>query len=204
MKYLFLALALLLSTEAYSKVNCKRHKIYCAIVKLRPSINKKFAMKLSNEIYRSARKHKVKDTMRIVAIMRQESGIKMDARNRSTETKTHTECDEWERCVTTKTIITETTDFGLFQFHINTMQNNNLEIEQVMTDMKFTVNFAIKYLAGKIRMCRRIWKKTPWACYNSANPGKHEEYVRLVDRYYSLIKEEKDSETLQQVNQAKE
>ena len=202
MRYLMVLFALFMSIEALAKVNCKRHKIYCAIVELRPKIDKRFAMKLSNEIYRAAKRHKVKDTMRIVAIMRQESGINMDARNRSEKTRTHTECDKWEKCTTVKTTIKETTDWGLFQFHKRTMINNNLDIHMVMTDVRFTVDFAVRHLVGKIKACRKKWSETSWACYNSANSPHHEEYIQLVDRYYNKIRGNSD-EKIQQADKAK-
>jgi hypothetical protein len=116
--------------------------------------------------------------------MTQESGINMDARNTRSRTKTHKECDEWEKCIVTKTITSETSDFGLFQFHIFTMQHHKLNIRRVMTDMDFTVDFAIKMIRDKIRACSRKWPETPWGCYNSATDGKHQAYVRLVNRYY--------------------
>jgi len=171
------------ASTGYSKTNCNIHKLYCAIVKLRPKINKTFAMKLSNAVYKAAKKHKV-DPYRAIAIMRQESSINMNARNVGSKAKSHKECDEWERCVIIKTITTETTDFGLFQFHIRTMQRHNLDIKRVMTDMNFTVNFAIKMIARKIRNCSKLWPETSWACYNSATNIKHQAYVKLVNKYY--------------------
>lgn len=183
MKAFIIVIAVFFTGTAYGKVNCNKHKLYCTIVKLNPRINKTFAMKLSNIIYRAAKKHKV-DPYRAIAIMRQESGININARNSSTDTISHKECDEWETCVIVKTITTKTTDFGLFQFHIDTMKRANLDIRQVMTDLDFTVNFAIKMIADKIKMCSRIWPETPWACYNSATEGKHQTYVKLVNQYY--------------------
>lgn len=174
---------MLFASTAYGKVDCKRHKLYCVIIKLNKSINKKFAMDLSNSIYKASRKHKV-DPYRAIAIMRQESGIQLNARNITTTTNSHKECDEWESCTTVNTVTVKTTDFGLFQFHIATMKRADLDIDRVMTDMDFTVNFAIALLAKKIKTCSRKWPETPWACYNSATPEHHVEYVRLVNRYY--------------------
>lgn len=183
MRILLIISAMLFTSISYGKDNCNTHKLYCAIVKLRPGINKTFAMKLSNSIYKASKKHKV-DPYRAIAIMRQESSINMDARNKSTKAKSHKECDEWERCTIVKTTTTETTDFGLFQFHIRTMQRHDLDVKQVMTDMDFTVNFAIAMIARKVKMCNKLWPETSWACYNSATDGKHQAYVNLVNRYY--------------------
>ena len=53
---------------------CKRNSIYCAIVKLKPTIDKKFAMDLSNSIYKYSRRNNV-DPYRVVAIAMQESSL---------------------------------------------------------------------------------------------------------------------------------
>lgn len=183
---LFAFTLLLSSATAYcnsAPYNCNRHKLYCTIVKLKPKINKDFAMQLSNAIYKSSNKYNV-DPFRIIAIMRQESGINMNARNTQTVTKTHKECDEWERCITTTTTNKQTTDFGLFQFHIKTMQRHKLNINRVMTDMNFTVDFAVNMISRKIKMCSKIWPQTPWACYNTATNKLHQKYVKHVNRYY--------------------
>lgn len=190
MKALIIIGIMFFASTAYGKVNCNIHKLYCAIVKLKPKINKKFAMKLSNSIYKASKKHKV-DPYRAIAIMRQESSINMNARNTGSKSKSHKECDEWEKCTIVKTTTTKTTDFGLFQFHIKTMQIHDLDIKQVMTDMNFTVDFAIAMIAGKIRMCSKLWPDTPWACYNSATNIKHQAYVKLVNKYYLGVSDEK-------------
>jgi len=200
-KYTCLLLALIVHSVFISDVaksagiDCKRHRAYCAIVKLKPKINKHFAMQLSNHIYHASRKYNV-DMYRVIAIMRQESGIRMNARNYSEAQEKTRVCDKWEKCTTVIVKIKETTDFGLFQFHIDTMKHNKLNIKRVMTDMPFTVNFAVKYLANKIKMCSRTWPKTSWACYNSGNSGPHKQYVKDVNRYY-LGKEDKGATTQQ-------
>lgn len=178
-----IALSLMGPALALGNVDCKHHEIYCAILKLNPQINKTFAMKLSDEIYNKSIKYNV-DKYRIIAIMQQESNMQMDARNISTTTTSHKECNEWEECVTVETTISKTTDFGLFQFHINTMKRHNLNIYRVMTDMPFVVDFAVKMIARKINTCKTKWPKTPWACYNSASDDHHKKYVELVNRYY--------------------
>ena len=174
---------MLSSGVAWGKVDCNRHKLYCTIVKLKPKINKAFAMRLSNAIYKYSKQYNV-DPYRAIAIMTQESGINMDARNTRSRTKTHKECDAWEKCTITKITTSETSDFGLFQFHINTMKHFDLDVRRVMTDMDFTTHFAIKMIRDKIRACSKKWPDTPWACYNSATEGKHQTYVKLVNRYY--------------------
>lgn len=190
MKVFILISMMFFASTAYGKMNCNKHKLYCTIVKLKPKINKTFAMKLSNAIYKATKKYKV-DPFRAIAIMRQESSINMNARNIGSKTKSHKECDEWERCVTVKTIITKTTDFGLFQFHIKTMTIHGLSIKRVMTDINFTVDFAIAMIARKIKNCSKLWPNTPWACYNSATNIKHQAYVKLVNQYYLGVSDEK-------------
>ena len=168
---------------AWGKVNCNIHKTYCAIVKLKPKINKTFAMKLSNEIYKASKLYKL-DPYRLVAIARQESYFKMSARNKHTKSHKTITCNEWEVCTNVVTTTVTTSDFGLFQFHISTMRTHDLDITKVMTDMPFTVNFAAKLLAHKMKICEKLWPNTSWACYNSANPEAHQAYVKAVNRWY--------------------
>jgi len=180
---IIIIIGFLFSTVAWGNINCEQHPTYCAIIKLNPKINKAFAMELSNEIYRKSIEYNV-DKYRVIAIMQQESNTQMDAYNTKTTSTVHKECDEWKTCVITEVTVRKITDFGLFQFHINTVKRHNLDVQRIMTDMPFVVDFAVKMIAKKINMCKDKWPKTPWACYNSATKGPHEKYVKLVNRYY--------------------
>ena len=55
MRYLLL---FLLSFNLYA-IDCDRHKNYCQIVKNKPTIDKQYAMKLSNILYKVCRKHNI-------------------------------------------------------------------------------------------------------------------------------------------------
>lgn len=169
--------------SAEAKIDCNKHRLFCSIKKIRPDIDSAYAMQLSNYIHRASLLYKV-DGFRVIAIMAQESSINPNARNIKTTTTTHKECDERERCVTTVTTISETTDFGLFQFNIFTMKHYNLNIERIMTDTQFVVDFAVKMIADKISLCKKKYPKTAWACYHSATPERHKEYVNLVNAFY--------------------
>lgn len=182
---IILALLLLFDADiAWGKrINCSLHKIYCAIVELRPNIDKDFAMQLSNVIHVESKKYRV-DPYRVVAIMYQESGIVTHALNKKYDKRVIKECDDNLDCVTTIVETSTVTDYGLFQFHRRTMEIHDLDVHTVMNNWRFTVRFAIQMIADKIRMCKRLWPTTAWACYNSATPGKHEEYVEDVNRWY--------------------
>jgi hypothetical protein len=170
--------------------NCKIHPIYCSIIKLNPSIDKSWAMDISNLIYKESKYENV-DPFIVVAIMMQESTMKINAINKVTKEIITTNCNEWHDCVTTITKTVKATDYGLFQFHRSTMENHNLDVEQVLSDWKFTTSFAIKLIAKKEKICKHKYPDTSYACYHSATVEKHKEYVKLVQRYYLGPKKEK-------------
>ena len=76
MKYLVL---FFISFSVYA-VDCKKHPIYCQITKNKPSINKNYAMKLSNIIYKTHKKYNIPSRI-FTAILMQESGYNLKASN---------------------------------------------------------------------------------------------------------------------------
>lgn len=65
-------LIFLFEAEVYAKPDCKIHKVYCSILKLRKDIDLGFAMELSNSIYKWSKYYEM-DPVRSVAILMQES-----------------------------------------------------------------------------------------------------------------------------------
>lgn len=157
-------------------VDCNRHKVYCKITKLNKHIDKDFAMKLSNMIYRKAKKYKT-DPMVSVAIAMQESSIRNI--NRHETAVNHYECYHLKICEPIKTI----SDVGIFQIHVNTAKHYDIDIHRLLTDIEYQVESHMKILSSKIKLCKRKGIKTVWSCYHSVTPKHRNKYVRMVGRY---------------------
>lgn len=163
-------------------VNCKIHKLFCTIVGLNPSLDKAFAMKLSNAVYKASKRHGT-DPYRSIAIAMQESSLRMVNRT-SKEVKTNKRCDEYETCRVTVTTTTAITDVGIFQFNTATVKKLSLDMKRLLTDVNYAANQHVMFLVKKIQMCKKIYPKTAWACYHSATPEYHKKYIKAVNRYY--------------------
>jgi len=201
-KLLFLPFILGLSFNVEAKVDCNRHPIYCQMVKLKPSINRTFAMELSNYIYKYSRKYGT-DPMISVAIAMQESSLtNIDRKGALIETKSGK-------------LVKGVTDVGVFQIHVGTIQNYkkqlgwNIDLQRLRTDVEYQTVWHIKILKRKIRICSRykyrkrysIEKGNEWSCYHSFTtwerkrgkfildkkgdkiPGPRLNYLRLVSRF---------------------
>lgn len=170
------------STDAFAKVNCKKHKIYCAITKLAPHIDKDFAMDLSNEIYKNSKIYKT-DPFRSVAIGMAENSFV----NRSVEiitirretTCSSISCEVKER----KTVLH---DVGLFQINDATAEEHNFDIEKLKIDWKYSVKCHFKVLKSKLKMCSYLGKNA-WSCYHSKTEKYRVPYMKRINKLYKLI-----------------
>ena len=197
------------STEAYAKVNCNVHKIYCGIVKLRKNIDKSFAMELSNSMYKWSHYYKL-DPIRSVAILMQESylgyfknrvikGVIKDiACNRSYKEliTIHNPSDEYRTdgnlevsCITNYRVVEVFADLSIWQFEPNTAISHGMDLKRLQTDIDYATQQHFRLMKRKlnIRVCRNKYKNTAWACYHSTTPKHHYKYVEDVDRWYKKI-----------------
>ncbi len=145
---LVILLAVSLSTfnAQAAEVDCEVHQIYCHIVKNKPSINKAYAMKLSNIIYKKALKYDL-DPKLYSAIIAQESSYSLTAKNctRGIDTKTKKES-------------VVCSDFGISQIHYNTVKRFDFQIEKLTLDLDYSVEAGMKVLKG---FKKRYSKKEP-------------------------------------------
>lgn len=142
-------------------VDCSKHTIYCSILEINPRA--KDAMRLSNYLYTYSKKYQT-DPLLSVAIIAQESMF----RN-----------------------IVSGDDWGLYQFHIQTLEYLNLDKFKLLTNLKYATKSHIKLLRRKIRKCTGKFKN-PWVCYHSATPVHAKKYEQKVLKYYNRIKEKND------------
>lgn len=198
---------LLISCSLYAT----EHPIYNQILRNKPSINKQYAMKLSNIIHRVTRKYKIPSRV-FTAILAQESGYKLEAKGCHTgyvhyDKNSIKECeDKVEKCWNiygknapfrgcgsfpgcaakqyklTLTPVKVCTDFGLSQIFYKTARRYNLNILKLTTDLQYSVEAGAIVLAGfKKRYSKR--EKLWFTRYNSSNKIKRKIYYELIKRY---------------------
>ena len=172
-----LLLLLLFNLSAFGR-NLNKHPIYSQIIKNQPKIDKKYAMKLSNIIYKAAHKYKG-DSVLAVAIATQETGIKNKHR-RQNVIQFFEKCDE-EKCAEDWKIIRGVSDVCMFQFHVNTIVNYDIDPIKLKNDINYCVDWHFKLMNIKKKLCRKMNK--PWACYHSKNKHLRNMYIKLVERY---------------------
>lgn len=166
-----LLLLFLISFPTLAKVDCTRHKVFCHIKKVKPTINDKYAMKLSNLIYKYSKKYGTNPIIS-VAIGRQESGLREVSRK------------ETIIIFNPKPIyITGYTDICMFQFHSRTIKAEKLDAYKLHTDLEYCVEQHIKLLKKKIKICKKRLGKDAYSCYHSFNDGPRKVYQKLVERY---------------------
>jgi len=170
MKNLFLLIFCLSSSYSFA-VDCSLHKIYCRIVELKPGVNKSFAMELSNYLY-AASKHYGTNPMISVAIAMQESSLR--------------NIDRYETVLTSKgRYVKGVTDIGVFQFHVTTIKNLNIDAPRLRSDLRYATWQHVKLLARKQRICeRKKWAEgVEWSCYHSYTKKHRRAYVEKVGKY---------------------
>ena len=147
------------------------HPIYDRIVTLKPKINKKFAMHLSNLMHRYSRKYK-QDPMISVGIAMQESGIRNISRK--------------ERVVLfnekNAQVVRGYTDLCIFQIHIRTAKNYGMDLYKLYTDLDYCVEQHFKIMRKKRKVCKKLGKDD-WTCYHSYTDETRKIYKKLVERY---------------------
>lgn len=169
--------------SAATDVDCSEHKIYCQIISNYETGGKKvigkdlktYAMRLSNIIYKVAKKHNM-NPMILTAILAQESMYNLDAMNcysgYSIDKLDKGEYVEGKIC----------SDFGIGQIHYKTIERYEFDLEKLRTDLVYSVESAALVLNDfRIRFKKKEvhW----WTRYNASNKYKREEYRQLVSRY---------------------
>lgn len=165
---ILIILGLLILPLSQAKVG---HPIYNKIVKLKPSINKSFAMRLSNLIHKYSRKYG-QDPMLSVAIAKQESGIRSISRK---ETVVVFKDKKPE-------LIKGYTDICIFQIHVRTAKNYGLDMYKLHTNLDYCVEQHFKIMKKKRKMCKKLGKDS-WTCYHSTTEFFRLQYKQLVERY---------------------
>jgi len=190
MKTLLTILAIFPTTvlaKPQTTISCEKHPIFCDILTVKPSINRSYAMELSNYInkwssyYGTNPKHSV-------AIAMQESSLINQDRKGTVITK------EGKK-------VRGVTDVGVFQIHIETIANMNerlnweIDFQRLRSDIEYQTQIHTRVLRRKIKICSsakykkklKVKSGREWACYHSFTPKKRAIYFKDVSEHLNKI-----------------
>lgn len=189
-------LILLLSFNILSKEI--EHPIYNQIIKNKPSIDKSYAMKLSNLIHKYSRLYKIPADI-YTAILMQESRYVLGAKNckRGIRFKTpdelKTDMDKDESKFSTKRITPYVkskvcSDLGIAQIRLETAESYNFDVNKLLTDLEYSVNAGAKVFKWFVKTyptieeaVKRYNVGTAKNAHNWTSAGK---YWSRVRRYF--------------------
>jgi len=168
-------LLILLSFSAKAEVDCVKHATFCQIKKNAPSIDNKYAMRISNIIHKMHKKYHIPKNI-FAAILRQESGYSLEARG----------C-HWGIPVGETKAVQTCADFGIAQINWKTAEGYGLDLEKLTEDLEYSIEAGAIVLAG---FKKSYGKDDPdyWTRYNCGAIGKTDRdtcqiYKKLVERY---------------------
>ena len=164
----------------FDNVSCKKNPLFCQICKFKPNVNKEWAMKLSNLLFKYGKAYSI-DPWRSLAIAMQESSLKNQSRKR--KVLIYYDFCEKNKCAKKYKYVEGLSDVGLFQFHVNTIIYNKINPLRLATDLEYTVEQHFLLLSKKQKQCQSLGKEA-WACYHSKNKKYRDKYVKLVNRYF--------------------
>lgn len=170
----------LMFLSTYTKaIDCNKHKIYCQIKKNSPRLSNKYSMKLSNIIYKAAKKFNIPANI-YTAILRQESNYSLEAKGCHKgivqDLEDPNKYKELKVC----------SDFGISQVFYRTAQRYDFDIYKLNNDLEYSVMAGAEVLSGFKRFKK---KDSDWYLrYNCGNRSTTKRdtcqiYKKLVGRY---------------------
>lgn len=163
-----------------STLTCTDNRLYCHILQLRPNIDKEWAYKFSNLLYKYAKKFKM-DPMRSLAIAMQETSLKNQHRTRKVLVF-YDQCNK-DKCIKAYREVEGASDLSVFQFHVNTIKEFNIDPIQLNYSLEYAVKTHFELLKYKEEHCAFL-KENAWACYHSKTPKYQKQYIEMVNRWY--------------------
>ncbi len=133
----------------------KSESLFLDILRLNPTVDKPWAKKLAESLHKN--RHII-NTSRALAIAKVESGI--NNRIRFSGKKA--------------------TDYGVFQVHVKTIKDYNLEKSRLIYDVNYAVESYVRIMTDKKKECAD--RRYPWACYHSRTKKLHNIYAGKVNR----------------------
>lgn len=173
MRFIILLFVIFASVKANGQ-DCERHPIYCNIVDKKPKISPKYAMYMSNLIYKYSKKYK-QDAKISIAIGMQETRLRQINR-RQNIIIFNDDNTSWK-------IVKGYTDLCMYQFHVDTIVSHNLDPIKLKDDVEYCVEQHFILLRQKRKLCKHL-KEDSWVCYHSINKVPREYYKHLVKEYF--------------------
>jgi len=198
MRKLLIVLSLFISTTALSspqKPNCTTHKIYCALYKLSPTLDRRYLMKMSNLIYKYSKQYKLSPLLSVAIFMQESSLGTFKHRKDKLLIKTKTcitepiQFDYSSHCTEKYEVVRGISDAGVWMFSINTIVEYDMDIDRVINDLDYSTEWHFKILKKKIKLCKKRYGDQAWGCYNSATKKYHARYVKLVKKWLNKIED---------------
>jgi len=121
-------LASLIDTHS-AEVDCKIHAVYCQITRNHPTLNKNYAMRLSNEIFKVTRKYDIPANI-FTAMLMQESRYRLSARGCHSGIPRDSVIGE---------VVTICSDFGITMINYKTAREYKFDIHRLTTDLSYSV-----------------------------------------------------------------
>lgn len=171
------SLLFLLSFSAFASIDCEKHPIYCHIKAVAPWLKYNKAMELSNKFYKYSKRYGT-DPHVSVAIARQESTFNQNNHRKQGIIQFFDNDKKWR-------YVEGYSDICMFQFHVDTIINEEMSPIQLKTDNGYCIEQHFKLLAKKMRVCKKLGvpKKESWSCYHSYTPRLRKRYFEDVSRY---------------------
>lgn len=163
---LVLLILILISHKANTTVKNEKHEIfsqyliYSQIIKNSPKIQKNYAAKLSNVIFKVTNEMGI-NPKKYAAILAQESMYRLNAKN-CKNNKCH--------------------DYGIAQINKKTIKHFNFDEQKLLTDLEYSIKAGAIVLANFKKLYGHK-EKDFWTRYNASNPLKRKRYKELVIRY---------------------
>ncbi len=159
--------------------DCKTNKLYCSILKFDNTLDKDWAFKFSNTLYKKAKENNIDPNISL-AILMQESSLK-NINTFTSKIKIQKSCNDG-KCI--KTITEEKTvlDMGIAQININTANNYGFDLNRLFNlDEDYALDAHMIVLRDKINTCLKLGiVDFPWSCYHSTTPYLRMKYVEAV------------------------
>jgi len=180
MRTLLLIASLLTSTTSYAEIDCNIHKIYCKILKLKPKVDKTWAMEFSNKLVAGAKRSNINPSISL-AILMQESSL-TNVNTFKKDEHVEKKCTE-KSCTKIITQVNKVVDLSIAQININTAIHYKCDIEKLFFfDEDEALECHFRVLKDKIKMCNHLGD-LDWSCYHSTTEIHRIKYVDLVSRY---------------------
>jgi hypothetical protein len=138
------------------------------------------ANQFSNLIAKYSRKYR-QDPYRAIAIAMQESGLR-NVNKASNGLILENICDSDGVCEEKFRESIIYTDIGIFQFHVDTIRNYNIDVNLLISNMEYAVEQYFKLMTKKVKMCKDLGEDA-YLCYHSKTKEERDKYKVLVERY---------------------